>query len=109
MTAKQAAAIGGTSYWARMTPEERSQEMKRRQKVAAKRGGHMVGFGVNKHTLSPKSKRAVQATLDELKLQKRKERDRLRHQKNRDLAKAKQKAPHQNTAPAPPAEQQLTA
>jgi hypothetical protein len=30
---------GPASYWAKMTPEERSAEMKRRQKLAAKRSG----------------------------------------------------------------------
>jgi hypothetical protein len=70
------------NYWARMTPEERSKEMKRRQRVSAKRGGKMIGFGVNKYTLPPKSKRAVQATIEEQKLQKRRERDRLRHHQN---------------------------
>jgi hypothetical protein len=80
------------SYWASMTPEERSKEMKRRQKVSAKRGGKMVGFGVTKRKLSAKSTQAVAGTLDELRLKQRRERDRLRHQALRTKQKAAAKA-----------------
>jgi hypothetical protein len=98
-TSQQKKAIN--SYWASMTPEERSKEMRRRQRVSAKRGGKMVGYGVNRHTvkgaspkrtLSPKSAQAVQATVEELRLKQRRERDAARHRANRIKEKAAAKA-----------------
>jgi len=82
---KQKSAI--REYWAQMTPEERSKEMKRRQRVSAKKGGKMVGFGINRHTakrkLSAKSERAVAAALEEKRV-----RDAARKRVERSAKKA---------------------
>jgi hypothetical protein len=71
MTAKQRAAIGGKSYWAGMTPAQKSKEMTRRQEVAAA------------------NRKLSAASVEELKRQKRKERDASRKR----IQRAKEKAP----------------